>query len=240
MMLSANACHENGLTFAAVHDSFWTHACDIDKMNSILRDAFVKMHSDDIIGRLAAEFRVRFGKNLFLGKVKVTGKIGKKIRERRQGLAKNSKIVELLDEHRRQTLLRSSDPAQQAEGQEMVTSASIFEKMGGTQEDLVMSGSLGETKVGHVPENLSVAERRPGAKAVDNSDPAIQSLFEDIELMDSESGSMAEAEDGGAPAKKISKKYSEIWLWLPMSFRDVPTKGSWDVSRIRQSEYFFS
>ncbi|KAJ5397950.1 hypothetical protein N7509_006063 [Penicillium cosmopolitanum] len=240
MMLSANACHENGLTFAAVHDSFWTHACDIDKMNSILRDAFVKMHSDDIIGRLAAEFRVRFGKNLFLGKVKVTGKIGKKIRERRQGLAKNSKIVELLDEHRRQTLLRSSDPAQQAEGQEMVTSASIFEQMGGTQEDLVMSGSLGETKVGHVPENLSVAERRPGAKAVDNSDPAIQSLFEDIELMDSESGSMAEAEDGGAPTKKISKKYSEIWLWLPMSFRDVPTKGSWDVSRIRQSEYFFS
>lgn len=241
MMLSANACHQRGLTFAAVHDSFWTHACDVDSMNSILRDAFVKMHSDDIIGRLAAEFRVRFGKNLFLGKVKVTSKIGKLIKERRQGLAKNSKIVELLDEHRRQTLLRSSDPAQQAEGQDMVTSASIFEKMGGTQEDLVIAGSLGETKVGHVPEDMSVAERRPGAKAIDNSDPAIQSLFEDIELMDSESTTMAETEECSGPIKRSrSKKYSEIWLWLPMSFRDVPTKGSWDVSRIRQSEYFFS
>ncbi|KAJ5242666.1 uncharacterized protein N7469_000993 [Penicillium citrinum] len=240
MMLSANACHENGLTFSAVHDSFWTHACDVDSMNRILRDAFVKMHSDDIIGRLAAEFRVRFSKNIFLAKVKVNSKIGKVIRDRRQGLSKNSKIVELLDEHRRQNLLRSADPAQQAEGREMVTSASIFEKMGGTEDDLVISGSLGETKVGHVPEDLAVAERRPGAKAIDNSDPAIQSLFEDIELMDSESSSMAETEDGKAPAKKSRGKYSEIWLWLPMSFRDVPTKGSWDVSRIRQSEYFFS
>lgn len=242
MMLSANACHEAGLTFAAVHDSFWTHPCDIDRMNQILRDAFVRMHSDDIIGRLAAEFNVRFGKNLFLAKVKTNSRIGKILRERRKGMTKNSKIVELLDEHRRQTLLRSTDPALQAEGHAMVTPASIFEKMGGTQDELIISGSLGETKVGHVPEDVSAAERRPGAKAIDNSDPAIQSLFEDIELMDSEPSNMADTEDGNEPTEKPKKasKSQVTWMWLPMSFRDVPTKGTWDVSRIRQSEYFFS
>jgi DNA-directed RNA polymerase, mitochondrial len=26
---------ERGLQFTAVHDSFWTHACDIDTMNEV-------------------------------------------------------------------------------------------------------------------------------------------------------------------------------------------------------------
>lgn len=33
------------MSFAGVHDSFWTHAGDIEQMNSILRDAFVELHS---------------------------------------------------------------------------------------------------------------------------------------------------------------------------------------------------
>jgi DNA-dependent RNA polymerase len=30
MMMTATACREAGLSFAGVHDSFWTHACDVD------------------------------------------------------------------------------------------------------------------------------------------------------------------------------------------------------------------
>ncbi|BBH08545.1 male gametophyte defective 3 [Prunus dulcis] len=37
MMMIALACRDAGLR---VHDSFWTHACDVDQMNKILRQKF--------------------------------------------------------------------------------------------------------------------------------------------------------------------------------------------------------
>ena len=38
MMLTALKCKEEDITFAAVHDSYWTHAADIPRMNAILRE----------------------------------------------------------------------------------------------------------------------------------------------------------------------------------------------------------
>ncbi|KAJ5670458.1 uncharacterized protein N7477_005821 [Penicillium maclennaniae] len=249
MIMSANACNKAGLAFSAVHDSFWTHAGDVDKMNSVLRDAFVQLHSDDIIGRLASEFKVRYGKNLFLGKISASSKLARAIKEMRNKKAyrlKNTRLLELIDENRRQQLLRSDDPAEQAEGRAMETPAALFEQMGCTAEDLIISNSLGENKVGHIPEDLEAAERRPDAAGIDPNDPAIQSLFNEVDLMDSKSTSKADAEDlndSVEVTEKKSKKSSgsaPVWLWLPMSFRDVPKKGDWDLTRIRRSEYFFS
>lgn len=34
-----------GLAFAAVHDSFWSHAADVDTMNRMIREEFVRLHS---------------------------------------------------------------------------------------------------------------------------------------------------------------------------------------------------
>lgn len=34
---------------AGVHDSFWVHACDVDKMNQILREQFVELYSMPIL-----------------------------------------------------------------------------------------------------------------------------------------------------------------------------------------------
>ena len=60
MMLTATACEANELVFASVHDSYWTHACNIDKMNSVLRDCFVRLHSQNIMTRLRDELMARF------------------------------------------------------------------------------------------------------------------------------------------------------------------------------------
>jgi len=60
MLKTAIACKNAGLSFASVHDSFWTHACDVDIMNSILREAFVRMHGDNLIGKLKSEFEERY------------------------------------------------------------------------------------------------------------------------------------------------------------------------------------
>jgi len=60
MLKSAIACDKAGLTFAAVHDSFWTHACDVDTLNVVLREAFIRMHSGDLIKKLRDEFLERY------------------------------------------------------------------------------------------------------------------------------------------------------------------------------------
>lgn len=39
--------HQN--LYAGVHDSFWTHACDVDKMNQILREKFIELYSMPIL-----------------------------------------------------------------------------------------------------------------------------------------------------------------------------------------------
>lgn len=63
MLLTANACQSHGMTFAAVHDSYWTHACDIDKMSEVLRDCFIRLHSQNIMQRLDEELRARFAQH---------------------------------------------------------------------------------------------------------------------------------------------------------------------------------
>jgi hypothetical protein len=43
------------LTFASVHDSYWTHASSIDKMSEIIRDTFIALHSSDVLDKLQFE-----------------------------------------------------------------------------------------------------------------------------------------------------------------------------------------
>ncbi|POY72881.1 putative DNA-directed RNA polymerase [Rhodotorula taiwanensis] len=59
MMMTALACKDK-ISFASVHDSYWTHACDVDEMSTVLRDTFIELHSQDILGRLRQEFIERY------------------------------------------------------------------------------------------------------------------------------------------------------------------------------------
>jgi len=60
MMLTALECRTQDLTFASVHDSYWTHASSIDKMSEIIRDTFIALHSSDVLGKLQFEFQERY------------------------------------------------------------------------------------------------------------------------------------------------------------------------------------
>ncbi|KAJ2763909.1 DNA-directed RNA polymerase, partial [Coemansia linderi] len=64
MTLSAIECKKAGLVFASVHDSYWTHACDVDRMNDIIRDQFVQLHRRPIMADLKAEFEDRYKDHL--------------------------------------------------------------------------------------------------------------------------------------------------------------------------------
>eukprot|EP01127_Copromyxa_protea_P018049 TRINITY_DN5595_c0_g1_i1.p1 TRINITY_DN5595_c0_g1~~TRINITY_DN5595_c0_g1_i1.p1 ORF type:complete len:970 (-),score=195.17 TRINITY_DN5595_c0_g1_i1:17-2752(-) len=52
MFLTALECNKRGITYASVHDSFWTHACDVDDMNEILRDSFIKLYKRPLLEEL--------------------------------------------------------------------------------------------------------------------------------------------------------------------------------------------
>ncbi|CAL5328280.1 unnamed protein product [Camellia sinensis] len=61
MMMTAVACRDAGLRFAAsvkgVHDSFWTHACDVDRMNRIIWEKFVELYRTSILEDLLESFQ---------------------------------------------------------------------------------------------------------------------------------------------------------------------------------------
>jgi len=62
MMLTVNACKEEGITsLAMVHDSYATHACDVGMMNALLRREFVEMYSGNVLQDLYAQFISQVG-----------------------------------------------------------------------------------------------------------------------------------------------------------------------------------
>ncbi|KAK1432956.1 hypothetical protein QVD17_09859 [Tagetes erecta] len=60
MMMTAVACKQAGLNFAGVHDSYWTHACNVDEMNRILREKFVELYRTPILENLLESFQTSF------------------------------------------------------------------------------------------------------------------------------------------------------------------------------------
>ncbi len=57
MMLTSLHMWSAGLTYASVHDCFWTHACSVEAMNRICREQFVALHSHEVLEELADSFR---------------------------------------------------------------------------------------------------------------------------------------------------------------------------------------
>jgi DNA-directed RNA polymerase len=251
MILSALQCDELGLSFAAVHDSFWTHAADIEKMNNVLRDAFIRIHSEDVIGRLAAEFRARYKDCIYLTKIKAGSKLYEKLSEWRkqnrgakgvdetvEGAAsavRKSRIRELLLERRRMRLLASSDPKEVAEGKKMVTPGSIYESMS-ADADLAMSEDLGAIGLGEI--SPSEAAHDDIAEADVDSHHMDAHHDEDMHHAEPAANKFAEKLTGKKRSAKSAPTWQ--WAWLPMSFPAVPKKGNFDVTRLRNSQYFFS
>lgn len=60
MFLTCLKMKDKGLTFTSVHDSYWTHACDVPVMNDALRECFVDLYSLPILENLKKSLEVRY------------------------------------------------------------------------------------------------------------------------------------------------------------------------------------
>jgi DNA-directed RNA polymerase len=240
MMLSVLKCNEVGLTFASIHDSFWTHACDIEQMSEVLRDAFVAMHSEDIIGRLREEFVTRYKGHMYLATVMANSKIGQEITAlRKSQKGKTGQAPELALEKRRLDLLASKDPEERAQGADMITPASIMESAADESEYILGPDMEGQT-LGELPEHAdTLVDSAPSAEdveaAADSVSPADPKAAEDVS--EDWVGKDIEEKNRKNNAKKRSER--KLFVWLPMKFPEVPAKGDFDVKRLKLSKYFF-
>jgi len=244
MMLSALKCNEVGLTFASIHDSFWTHACDIEKMSEVLRDAFVAMHSEDVIGRLHEEFRARYKDHMYLASVFAVSEVGSKITALRKDMkSKSGQASELALEKQRLDLLASEDPAERAKGEAMVTPASIMCAENDGSAFATSSEMSGQT-LGDIPSDIPddasiLGENAPSEKdsfaATEGAAPVDPSAAE--EIAGAKTSKIATQFTSTKSAEEYRKR--KVYVWLPISFPDVPVKGDFDVKRLKQSKYFF-
>ena len=243
MFLTALKCDELGLSFAAVHDSFWTHAADIDTMNGVIRDAFIKMHSENIIGRLSAEFEARYKGGMYLATVKYNSAVGRKIRALRKANRQAGKtefqvkIGELLEEKKRLMLLESSDPKERAEGEAMMTASKLLDDIE-DESDLAyleeLDGALGEVKQEHDLQPATALNLKPtsldGTDVPDGGSDADTLSELVIESMDSEAVRAAKAISAAEVRKanraKQARETKKIWVWRPLTFPPVPNKVS--------------
>ncbi len=68
--MTAIDCIQNlQIDFAAVHDSYWTHAGTCELMNDSLRRQFIALHSDTILEKLRATFILRYTNMLIFVRV---------------------------------------------------------------------------------------------------------------------------------------------------------------------------
>ncbi|KAI8953717.1 DNA-directed RNA polymerase [Xylaria longipes] len=236
MLLSALECDELGLSFAAVHDSFWTHAADVDVMNRVLRDAFIRIHGEDVIGRLASEFEARYKGSLYLAKVARNTDVEKQIAAFRSG-KRQSMHEELLQERERQRLLSSSDPEEVQKGMEMVTPASIFDQLS-SSEALVSDEEMDEVVLGNITSSKSLEndETSSGEVALSlREDPEMVKRLLNVTAFEAKLKKMKSSNAANAKAK-----VDYISIWLPLTFPAIPAKGNFDVSELKDSKYFFS
>jgi DNA-directed RNA polymerase len=65
MMYTAIECYKRAIPFAAVHDSYWCHAANIETLGSILREKFIQLHSEPLTETLLENFQSRYPNEKF-------------------------------------------------------------------------------------------------------------------------------------------------------------------------------
>ncbi|PWW76425.1 DNA/RNA polymerase [Tuber magnatum] len=264
MLLSALNCDASGLTFASVHDSFWTHPSDVDLMNRILRDAFVALHGKGLMQNLRAEFEERYKGFRTLAKIMSSTECGKEIKRARRSYAvenfRRSNLTEVEDlqwEIKRWVLMQSPDSDDRKKAAEMVTPSVILENYGGLQanelrEDAGKLGSgEGEEEDAPPDDDMVLADMEEGSRmpgtagneGVDSGGAPTKKRSRARKELDEDGDGDTIPRDSES-VKKTSKRKAlynpTLNVWVELKFPELPPKGEFDVSKLKNSQYFFS
>ncbi|KAI8377793.1 uncharacterized protein BYT42DRAFT_546425 [Radiomyces spectabilis] len=211
MLMSAVACYKSGLTFASVHDSYWTHACDVDKMNKIIRDQFIELHTQPIMETLRAEFQERYG-DYFVPAAVELGK-SKTTKKQAEAEAEAEPEVTEADSSSEEKAFNYGFADSTVVKEELEQEKKIKKKTSDEDEDVAMKALFG---------------------LGDNSTEEGEDAGLDAEEEEEE----RKAEAVAAPTKRsLTKKYE--YQWQPITFLPLPKKGDFDINEVKESDYFF-
>ncbi|PCH42893.1 DNA/RNA polymerase [Wolfiporia cocos MD-104 SS10] len=218
MMLTALECQTRGLTFASVHDSYWTHAGSIDEMSAIIRETFIALHSSDVLGKLAEEFRERYkGYKIPLTSIN-SAKLIQSL-----GLCLDSEIVaHNLDGTPAGTVplsevIRSNDD----DADELADADEAEDKVSAAESE---EGAT-ESEEGAAKSKKGAAKGKKGKKKVGR--PRTQTSTQSFSVQQLKNIFRESGFEG---------KFVELVDILP----PLPKKGQFDVATIKKSLYFFS
>ncbi|RXW11654.1 hypothetical protein EST38_g14201 [Candolleomyces aberdarensis] len=219
MILTAIECSSRNLTFAAVHDSYWTHACDIDQMSAIIRDTFINLHASDMLKRLSAEFKERY-KNYRIPVMHL---------ERQTSL--NKKLVAA-------GARVKMSPEQAATYKALGTLIEVTEET--SEQAKVVESDLAGLDGVVVTSSPKKDSDLPSAADLAKDILASLKEGEDASASSTEVEETPEAQKGSALKEEnleyLMNKFVDVTELLP----PLPEKGSFDVNDIRKSLYFFS
>ncbi|KAF3902953.1 hypothetical protein ABW20_dc0101307 [Dactylellina cionopaga] len=265
MLLSALASKQAGLTFAAVHDSFWTHPCDVDTMSRVLRDAFINLHSENLVQKLRDEFVLRYKGHKTLVVVPGSHPAGKAITKHRKEISPEIATKKLAMEGKvakprlkkdgtpfvssKITMTAIDDLMRELERDRLLASENEEERKKG--ENMATAASIYRS-YGLTPEHdydrvdsLAFGEDFHGVGSVElESQIASQGESEadaeaDAKEVDEEKAATGQAD--AKPKKKSSAMMgARVYVWVDIEFPEVPEKGEFDVKKLKESKYFFS
>lgn len=211
MLMSAVACSKRGICFAAVHDSYWTHAGSVEVLNEELRKCFVRLHSEDLIAQLRTEFKERYSHLVQVVQIPSDHPVSAKIKEvyAKQGYTKNIQLPEQIKlERKRLSQISRNEPC-------IETSVSVLD---GLEDDKL--AELFETA------------NQPRVQQIVN----LRSTEHEGTGLDTAKKLMEASEDFESEAKRNRN----MTVLAPIRIPSVPPRGQFDVNRVLDSPYFFS
>lgn len=245
MLMSAIECGKKGITFAAVHDSYWTHAGDVDEMSTSLRECFIKLHEVDLIEQLRMEFEHRYTGLLQFCAIPQECELAGRIRKvqdqhaiRIYGHTRKLAMADQLEiERQRLHRLNNGEP------DDIETPVSVIEQV--PLEEL-------EKLLIHTPEQMKAMGlgKRPNAKSNNyrstEHEGSGSDLFAERELESLQVDESTEGEEGGSSAQVSAidnlemASHRVMGVFVPLRISKVPPKGNLDVRQLKDSKYFFS
>lgn len=251
MLLSAAECGRKGMQFASVHDSYWTHAADVDEMNKTLREAFIKLHEVDLVAHLRNEFIQRYSGMLEYTEIPRNCDVAIEIVALREQLAKQYGVNKLSVEQeisieRERLDLLAADPEENPEaverGRSMVTPLSVIEKL--PEDELAaLIAQASQSKVasrGGAVKLKSTEHIGTGLDTVSDEAENTNETLEAQEHDDVEPSSESESSAAPSLSLDVKSKKGTLGLFMPLRISEVPPKGNFDVRELADSKYFFS
>jgi DNA-directed RNA polymerase len=207
------------LTFASVHDSYWTHASTIDSMAEVIRDTFILLHSSDVLGKLHQEVRLCVQRN-----VQIVSHLPQQFKERFKGFKlplihlqnKGGNLVKMLSE----SGVRIVATPEQAKSLESIAAIVEVSETG--------SSAIGEQPIGSEGEPIS---DQVFLEELDEEDDSI----DEWEGQRKKAAAANIAREAKATRELLGKFVDVVDLLPPL-----PEKGTFSVQEIKSSPYFFS